>query len=392
MNEFEHEFDSEPHEWDAAVLRVATFLQMQGVESALIEVSISSAQMGTDKEILMDAAVGYLLESDNPAQNFAALEYLRLKAESTPDVLRAKSLSVAAYNDSQRHSDPEIVQRKFEVALMNARGSFAQEGMTGAYVMILDEMFERMKASEINDEMYRKAVAEFSAPVMGFAEHNNQNPSISGHVRMALDEILAKITDVMSNAGDQEALRAYSLIDKNNVWKEIMGDQLKDRELYNLLLSGEFDEAAKHPHFFHDHLPRDVWEKAATILLRYPNQNAWGNQMIDLLLTRKTDYFIEVSWIFTNPDGRFGKDAGTVIGLLGRTDIINHVFPDGRKMTGGKETATGIAYGLGWSENDTTFSWFWHKLVDFSMEDRGAVSAAYIEAKKEKAKQEFKED
>jgi hypothetical protein len=169
-----------------------------------------------------------------------------------------------------------------------------------------------------------------------------------------------------------------------------MGDQLKDRELYNLLLSGEFDEAAKHPHFLHDHLPRDVWEKAATILLRYPNQNVWGNQMIDFL-TRKTDYFIEVSWVFSNPDGRFGKDAGTVIGLLGRTDIINHVFPDGRKMTRGKETATGIAYGLGWSDNDTAFAWFWHKLVDFSVEDQGEVSYAYIEAKKEKAKQDFDE-
>ena len=98
---------------------------------------------------------------------------------------------------------------------------------------------------------------------------------------------------------------------------------------------------------------------------------------------------LETSWYFANPDGRFGKDAGTVIGLLGRDDIIDHLFPDGRKMTDGKETATGIAFGLGWSGNDTVFSRFWHKLVDFSADDRGTVAAAFIDAKIEKAKQKF---
>lgn len=392
MGEFEHTPDDHSYEWNAAVIRVATYLQTQGIESAWIEVSITSTQMGTDKELLMDEAVKYLLESDDPDQNSVALDYLQWKAESAPDIMQAHGLSAAAYDDSQHHHTLELVQKKFEIAVMNARGTFAQEGMTGAYVIILDEMFERMKASGIDDEMYGKAVAEFSAPIMGFAQHHSRDSSISSHVRMALDEILVKITAVMSNASDQEALRAYSLIDETSAWKEIMRDQLKDREFHNLLLSGNFDEAALRLDRFNDNFPQSAWEKASEILMRYPTQNAWGNQLIEFLRTHKTDYFIEVSWVFSNPDGRFWKDAGTVIGLLGRSDIISHLFPDGRKMTGGKETAAGIAYGLGWSDNDTTFSWFWHKLVDFSIEDRGAVSYAFIEAKKEKAKQHFEED
>ena len=391
MNEFEQEFDHRPEEWDVAVLRVATYLQTQGVESALIEVSISSAQIGADKETLMDEAVSYLLESDNPAQNFAALEYLKHKAESTPDALRAKSLSASAYDDSLRHVNLEIIQRKFEVALMNARGSFAQEGMTGAYVMILDEMLERIKASEIDDEMYRKAVAEFSVPVMGFAQHHSQNATISNHVRMALNGTLAKISSVMGNANDQEALRAYSLIDENSGWKVMAGDNLRDRHFHHLLMSRNFEEAAKQLDTFNDNFPRDIWEKAARLIMEDPKQRSWGDEIIDFLKMHNRYYFVETSWNRYDPDGRFGTHAGKVIGLLGRTDIIEQVFPDGVEMVGGKETAVGVAYGLGWSQQGHVFTRLWNKLHHFGINDRADVSEAYMRAAKEKAEQGFRD-
>jgi hypothetical protein len=357
---------------------LAVVLQEQGLEATLERAEAESANFQHGANYLMHQAAGVLFSSGDPAQQEHGLGFLAWEAEHSPSTTSGNSIAYHAKYDARHDEHREFARRCFEVSLMHFRFAAQAEGFvpTASFFEDFNAATARMQ-EEGYPELFIGAIKEFAPVAIQAATVYEPKPDTEGtdYDKGYIDEALATVAGVLRKSDPEIAEQAMELITSDQC-KMLSGTEKTDDALTDAMLAGDF---AKAQEIMADHnLIQGLWYPMTERLITEEGSDKWGNAVIDAILAAEPDYFSKYGAAEDDAADFFiGRPVGAIIGLLGRTDVIDMVIVPQERNNVAMITAAGIAQGLGVRGNHEGLAHLFSRTPHYTDEIKEAVQANF---------------
>lgn len=357
---------------------LAVVLQEQGLEATLERAEVEAANFQHGANYLMHQAAGVLFRSGDPALQEHGIGFLAWEAEHSPSTSSGNNIAYDAKYDARHEESREFARRCFEVSLMHFRFTAQAEDFvpTAGFFEDFNAATARMQ-EESYPELYTGAIKEFAPVAIQAATIYEPKLEVEGtdYDKTTIDEVLATVAGVLGKSDPEIAEQARALITSDQ-WKMLSNAEKTDDTLTDAMLAGDFVKAQE---VMADHnLIQGLWHPMTERLVTEEDSDDWGNAVIDAILAAKPDYFSEYgSAEDDSADFFIGRPVGAIIGLLGRTDIIDMVIVPQERKNVAMFTAAGIAQGLGVRGNREGLAHLFSRTPHYTDEIKEAVQANF---------------
>ena len=359
---------------------LATTLQEQGLEAALGQAEVEAANFQHDSNYLMHQAAGVLFRSGDPALQEHGLGFLAWEAEHSPSTSSGNGIAYDAKYDARHEESRGFAGRCFEVSLMHFRFAAQAEGFVPSAGFLEDFNAATARMQEEGfPELYVGAIKEFAPVAIAAATDYVPKPETEGtdYDKGTIDEALATVAGTLRKSDPELAEQARALITEEQ-WKMLSGAEQTDNAVTDALLAGDFTAAQEIMTSSDHNLIQRLWYPMAERLVTDEGSTEWGNAVIDAVLAAKPDYFSHYGAAEDDSADFFlGRQVGAIIGLLGRTDVVDMVIVPQERKNVAMMTAAGIAQGLGVRGNREGLAYLMAKTPHYTDEIREAVQTNF---------------
>jgi hypothetical protein len=286
------------------------------------------------------------------------------------------SIAYDAKYDARSENSREFARRCFEISLMHFRFTANAEDFVPTASFFEDFIAVVGRMDEGNfPELYVGAIKEFAPVAIAAAIHYAPQPETEGRDsdKATIDEVLARVASNLRKSDPEVADQARSLITSEQ-WIRLSNAEYIDNALTDALMAGDFAAAQEIMTSTGHNLIQRLWRPMTQRLTTENGSEAWGNGVIDTILAAEPDYFSHYGAAEDDAaDFMLGRPVGVVIGLLGRTDLMDMVIVPQERQNVAMVTACGIAQGLGVRGNREGLDYLLTRLPHYTDQIKSAV-------------------
>jgi hypothetical protein len=237
-------------------------------------------------------------------------------------------------------------------------------------------------------DLYHAAIAEFAPFVIQAAQQPELDLELDGSEeddedRHYIDHMLAVVTLNLYKDAPELATTAHDLI-VTDYEKKTCDALLADRLLGDAFLESRFADAQTLLADENLSLIQSPWEPMAERLAADTSAEAWGNDVLATILTAKPDYFSSYGNYYESAtDFLLGRNVGEVLGLLGRTDIMQSIIVRREHAYTDAQTVAGMADGLGARGNQEGLAQLIRAVKHYDAETQVAVLGVFDSAREQ---------
>ena len=362
---------------------LAVVMQEQGLEAALERAEVEAANFLHGANYLMHEAADVLFCSDDPTIQEHGLGFLTWEAEHSPSTSSGNDIAYVAKYDARDEESREFARRCFEIALMHFRFATQAEGFVPTVDFLEDFNAATARMEEEGfPELYVSAITEFAPVVIAVATDYQPKSGTEGtdNDRTTIDDALATVAGTLRKSDPEVVEQARALITTEQ-WKMLSNAEQSDNAITDALMAGDFALAQEIMVSSGHNLIQRLWHPMAERLATEEGSAEWGNGVIDVILTAKPDYFSYYGQAKDDAVDLFlGRPVGAIIGLLGRTDIVDMVIVPQERENVAMMTAAGIAQGLGVRGNHEGLTHLLSRAPHYTDDIKEAVQAIFDDA------------
>lgn len=384
----------EMHEWtgrvgdDGLVAAAAELLRSNSLEVALRHVVVLAQESKIVPQDFMRSAAQELLRSDDSDAWDRALDYFAWAAEQFPSLDEADNFTYDAKYSADVDESRYVVQRCFEIGLIHLRSLVKTEGYTPerAFAFCFDLIAMRIDEEGLPD-LYLSAAREFAPTLVTIAEQYSPTRAIRDRdgAKAEIDSALCTVAIALQfDPGNEELARQARELITDSYIKADVDQQWLDKAFMSALASENLSGVAEvlaDKRYMYVSRP---WRMLAERLESAHNLEevyAWADNTVDMVVASRPEFLEKpASKNDDSVDIFIGPDAGYVLGVLGRMDIVDRIVTPDRPKNTALHFIGAVARGLGRCGDAKGLEHLLEVTSHYDEVYRGAVHSGFTEA------------